>query len=109
MQEYLEEIKSFLKENGWENCEDINSFTCIEEDLGISGQDAYDLIADFSKKFAVNIDDFVFLKYFTPDGLDLFNFNFIISLFFKNTVYIKKTKELTIGDLQKVIELKKLQ
>ena len=45
----------------------IEEYSLLEEDLGITGEDAYDLIISFSKTFNVNIDNFSFSKYFNEE------------------------------------------
>jgi len=56
---------------------EINYTSLIEEDLGISGDDAEELVIEFSKRFKVNIEGFKFDKYFHPEPsiFDFFNRN----------------------------------
>jgi acyl carrier protein len=45
----------------------VTSDTLIENDLGVTGDDAYDLIVAISKKYNVDIKDFMFRKYFDDE------------------------------------------
>ncbi len=76
------------------NRRDINIETSIEQDLGVTGEDAEELIKEISKKFNVNIDDFVFAKYFNDEPSIL-------------TVY-RQIIPLTVGDLIQAISNGKL-
>ena len=42
----------------------ITADSLLEDDLGITGEDASELIIAFSKTYKVNIDNFIFSKYF---------------------------------------------
>lgn len=55
----------------------INSESLIESDIGVTGEDAEDLIKQFAKKFRVNINQFDFAKYFyeEPTFSIVFNHN----------------------------------
>jgi acyl carrier protein len=78
--------------------------TKLERDLGISGDDAWDLIVDYSKKFNVDITCFEMNKYFSPEGDSI-----LPSIF--RTIQGEKnphTKELTIGNLESALELGRL-
>ncbi len=60
--------------------------TLIEDDLGITGNDGYDLIMEYSKLFNINVSEFIFSDYFYAEP----------SLF---TEY-GEIKPLTLGDLE---------
>lgn len=45
----------------------ITGESLLENDLGITGEDASELIVAFSKKYKVNIDNFIFSKYFNEE------------------------------------------
>ena len=57
-------LVEFLREQIREFNMVINRDTLIENDLGVTGDDAEDLIQAFSKKFKVDISKFDFSKYF---------------------------------------------
>ena len=65
--------------------------TSVENDLGITGDDGYDLIKEYSKIFNVNISDFKFENYFYPEPSPFIDHKKI------------KIKPLTIGDLENAI------
>jgi len=74
----------------------------LQEDLDITGDDAYELIVNYGEKFNVDISRFMASFYFAGEG-DMFwrLFRFLT----KN----KRThKELTIGHLLKGIKYKRL-
>lgn len=63
-------VIEFVKtEYWWED--DSNLKTHIEDDLGITGDDAAELMQKFSKKFNVDLTGFDFMKSFDPEGVDL--------------------------------------
>lgn len=65
----------------------------IEKDLGFDGDDAAELIFDYSEKFGVDISKFNYKLYFTPED----SLTYIIFKLFPKLN--SKRKELTIGDL----------
>ena len=84
------ELVAFIRSKAGEHEMPITKETLIEDNLGITGGDAEDLIMDFSKKYNVDISNFNFTKYFY-DEPGIFNFqNRIIEPF-------------TVGHLEKAI------
>lgn len=82
----------------------ITRETCLEKNLGITGDDAVEFILEYGQKFDVDISNFNIRKYFTPEGDTIFPG--IIRFFLgKND---PKESELTIGDLEKGIIKKRL-
>ena len=71
--------------------------TMLEKDLGITGDDAAELIFEYSKVLNVNVSNFDIRFYFEPEGDNILPF-IIRSLRGQKSV---KLKELTIGDLEK--------
>lgn len=71
-------VMNFIKEEyGWEK--DSSFHTLIEDDLGISGDDASEMMDKFSKKYSVDLSGFTFSKYFSPEGNNsLFPLNLIV-------------------------------
>lgn len=68
----------------------INECTRLEDDLGVTGDEAEELIAAFAKRFNVNIEEFRFEKYFYSEP----------SIFIS-----EEPKEVfTVGNLQKGID-----
>ena len=90
----FEALVSFIRDEIGENKMNISKETLIENDLGVTGDEATELIQKFSKKFNVNINEFKYEKYFYPEP----------SLF--NTLH--SILPLTVGDLEKSILFGKL-
>ncbi len=74
----------------------------ISEDLGLDGDDAFNLISEYSSVFQVDISKFDYQSYFANEG-----FNPIALLGF--LVGTKKYKKLYVRDLILGIESKKLE
>jgi len=82
---------------------ELKKSTALCKDLGIGGDDADELIYEFSKKFNINIDDFTISKYFE---------GYSESVFLTNIFSNKKSpkeKELTLGDLEEAIQSGRLE
>ena len=73
----------------------ITADSLLENDLGITGEDASELIIAFSKTYKVNIDNFIFLKYFNEEPNAFINQSADIS-------------PLTVNDLEKAIKAGRL-
>ncbi len=69
--------------------------TQIEDDLGVTGMEAAELITKFAEHFNVDIRAFNFDDYFHPEP----------GMF----IYPRQIKILTVGDLQDAINLGKLE
>ncbi len=68
----LEEVVAFIKDKyGFEV---IDENTRLEEDLGITGDEAWDFFVDYKKKFDVDISNFFLYDYFQSEGCDLLVF-----------------------------------
>lgn len=92
----LQEIIVFMDENNWLYPRDIvKRETRIEEDLLISGHDAVDFLVSFGRHFNVDVSNFMADEYFEPEGKMVF-FDF---------QHKKNKKILTVGDLEKAVEL----
>ncbi len=77
---------------------DFDSNTRIEKDLGVTGDDAAELIEAFAKEFQVDVSHFKFHDYFGPEGMD----------FFCEYPDSQSRKKLTIADLEEAVHLCKL-
>lgn len=62
-------VMEFVKNEYWWE-DNSNLQTVIEDDLGITGDDADELMQKFSKKFNVDLTGFNFMKFFDPEGVD---------------------------------------
>lgn len=60
------QIIQFVKEERWDD--EYTPETDIVKDLKLNGDDAYEFIYLFSKKFNVSITEFKFEEYFYPEG-----------------------------------------
>ena len=89
----FEEIQAFIVEKIGVDEIEVTREALLQNDHGIYGDDAVDLIVAFGKKFKVDISNFKAADYFNPDGLD------ILRLFSKKT----PGKNLTVGHLEKAV------
>jgi len=64
---YVEKVESLIKEFAGNDIS-IGEHTSIQYDLGIEGDDAGDLMEEYSRRFSVNLDGFIFEKYFDYEG-----------------------------------------
>jgi hypothetical protein len=74
---------------------------CLEWDLGITGDDAIDLLNEYSITFSVDITKFSYNDYFHDEGQN-------ILLMYRRLFKKKKKKRFTMENLLKGIENKKL-
>jgi len=63
----FEELTLLLSKEFSVPIEIVGEDSVIEDDFGISGDDAYDLIEVLRKRFKLKIDDGVLAKYFSPE------------------------------------------
>lgn len=96
----ISEIKEYVIEKNLIDADEISEETDIENDLGLTGNDAEEFIADFSEKFKVDISEFDFKSYFLAEGIDF-------SSFF-NFFSPKKRKKLRLLDLHEAVKKGKL-
>jgi len=61
------ELVDFIREETLDPSLAITEDLSIENDLGISGDDAYEFMMAFSKRFSVNIRDFDYSDYFNSE------------------------------------------
>lgn len=62
---YLE-VKSFLENEGWEKVRSLS--TTIENDLGLSGDDNYELLVKFTERYNLGYDNFDYSAHFLSEG-----------------------------------------
>lgn len=84
----------FVRDQIREHKKDITRETSIENDLGVTGEDASELLQSFGDKFSVDISRFEFGKYFNEEP----------NIFTE----IKPVLPLTIGHLERAIIAKRL-
>lgn len=68
---YIEELKDFINNEMWPSDIDITRHTRIEADLGITGDDAEEFIIAYSKKYNVDVSEFMAADYFDAEGISL--------------------------------------
>lgn len=93
----IEEIKLLIQQKMGKYKKKIDRSTALEHDLGITGDDAAELLAEYSDRFNVDVSKFNIGVYFMPEGDTILPS--IISLFTGKKA--SKQKELTIGDLER--------
>ncbi len=94
---FLNEIIELIEARMGRYKKKITRETCIEKDLGISGDDAVEFLLDYAREFNVDITNFKIRRYFTPEG-DTF-LPLILRTFTGKKEY--KEQELTIDDLER--------
>lgn len=62
-------LKTYIESLNLIDPNKIDLETSVENDLGLTGDDAVDFIEEFSERFNVNIEAFDYNKYFKPEGL----------------------------------------
>ncbi len=97
-EDLYDRIVSFIKKETMVRNVDINSYTQIEKDLGVTGDDAVELIEAFAKEFQVDVSHFMIHDYFGPEGIDIFG-KFPDS---------QSRKKLTVADLEEAVKQGKL-
>ncbi len=60
---------------------EINENISLFRELGIWGDEAWDLIEALEKKYDVSMDDFRFADYFPPEGSFIFAFDWFIDVY----------------------------
>ncbi len=65
-------IIALLAEEWGMRPERIHEHSRLEEDLGMTGDDASDFLMDFAEQFAVDLAGLDFHKHFGPEGFNLF-------------------------------------
>lgn len=98
------DIKSFVEEVRWKYPFELHRETRVEQDLGITGDEAYEFIDAFSKKFSVDVTNFKFDSHFELEG------DWILAALVRFFTGKKKEDKmvLTLGDLEKAVESKEL-
>ncbi len=64
----LREVINIVSEQSGVPTEKLNGATLIEEDLGVTGDDAWEVIEALEKKYNIDLKDFEFLKHFGPEA-----------------------------------------
>lgn len=61
-------LYSFLIKQAGVTIEELSDEALLEDDLGISGDDAFELIVAFGKEFSVDVSNFMVADYFSGEG-----------------------------------------
>ena len=105
-------VKTFVAEHAGASAKKINPDTRLMEDLGICGDDGYELLAAFCEEFKIqNTNEMDLTKYFAPEGCNYFG----ICVFFYDLVFNRaKLREesngyipITLRDLVRSAEAKR--
>jgi hypothetical protein len=72
----------------------------IENDLGITGDDAEEYLQKFIDNFSVNVEGFDISKYFDDEGFDPIGISLLIRRILKKPMMKKSEHQLTLGDLE---------
>ncbi|MBB5423620.1 hypothetical protein HDG40_001764 [Paraburkholderia sp. JPY158] len=102
------ELEEFLREKiGIPPKIEIKPSSSLEDDFGVTGDDASKLINTFAITFNVQPGDFEFLRYFNMEGFSVWPFSILTRYLLKlRGVKDYKNKEpITVGMLQRAIEL----
>ena len=68
LRRHTEQVREFVQKNYWWE-DDTTLTTALENDLGITGDDAVELLIKFEEEFGVNWQGLNFTQYFTPEGV----------------------------------------
>jgi acyl carrier protein len=66
--EIFDKLKSFLVKQAAVEEEEITRDAQLEDDLGVTGDDAVDLLIAYGKTFNVDVTKFMAADYFSPEG-----------------------------------------
>ncbi len=100
------ELKSFLSTFLGIKEEEINFADSLFHDLGVDGDDASELLKNYSSNFNVDIDDFEFENYFGVEASAS-----LVQVIFKGLIKSDEhdRKKLTVEDLANGVKLGRLE
>jgi acyl carrier protein len=79
--------------------DEISENKSLFRELGIWGDEAWDLIEALEKKYDVSMDDFRIADYFPPEGSFIFAFDWFIDVY-------KRYKPITVKELASILNEK---
>ena len=85
--EIFDKIKKFTVKQAAVTEEEVTENASLENDLGVSGDDAVEFIIAFGKEFNVDVSKFMAADYFSPEG------DFILPAIIRFFTGKKKTKQ----------------
>jgi hypothetical protein len=107
-QEVSAELEAFIrKEIGLSPKRALSASDTLEDDLGVTGDDADDFMGAFSTRFNVEPGDFDFHRYFEMEGFSVWPFS-IFTNWLHRRWGIKKYDQrepLTVAMLQRAVDL----
>jgi acyl carrier protein len=95
----FDRLKDFTIKQAGVTEEEVTEDASLENDLGVSGDDAVEFIVAFSKEFNVDVSKFMAAEYFSPEGDVILPT--IIGLFTGKKK--ARQKDLTIKHLEKAV------
>jgi hypothetical protein len=100
-EQIIEKVKQFVIKERGRYKKPLTRATLLEEDLKITGDDAWEFLENFGKQFNVNINNLDLSKYFSPEGsISLY----LLVFFGKKT----KKKPIALGALERAVLVGKL-
>lgn len=107
-QEVSVELQDFIrKQIGLSSKRKLNASESLEDDFGVTGDDADEFMGAFARRFNVESGDFEFLRYFEMEGLGIWPFSILTNWLHRRQGIKKyeKTEPVTVGMLQRAIDL----
>lgn len=98
----FEEIKAIIPKIFYPKKREITADMELEEDLGITGDDADEFIMTFSERFNVSTKNFKSSDYFASESED--PFQTVAGWLFGKKLKKNGRKRITLGDLEKAVE-----
>lgn len=100
---FWEMVQSFVSSFWGVKVDRLKKETRLEGDLGITGDDAIEFFDAFHEEFKVDLKDLDLRKYFGGEGFGLINLSWLLG-----QKQVKRLPyEITLGDLEKVLEIGK--
>ena len=87
--EHFEKLREFIIKETYSEDEPITEQTSLEDDLGVTGADALELMVTYGKFFNVDVSKFMAADYFNAEGL--------------MSIFHSRMKPFTVGHLLKGI------
>lgn len=98
--EALESIQNITSEFTGLALNKLTRESRIENDLGITGDDAEEYLQKFIDNFSVNVEGFDMSKYFDEEGFDPIGISLLIRKMLNKPLMKKSKHQLTLGDLE---------
>lgn len=92
-------VDFICKESAVGHAETITAQTRLQDDLGVYGDDATDLLLAYAKTFHVDVSCFMAADYFDGEGVDVLAWFRLVK---------PRRKDLTVGHLQQGIDAQRL-